>query len=357
MSAPVAASAPSIADRAVKRRRVLDLLDRRGAASIVLRSHTAVAWYLDGARTHVSLAGDPVVAVVVRPDGDELRVFDNEADRLAAEEFGPSLDLAVTRVPWHDALVPGGAADLDEADAAADLRVARASLLPAELARYRALCREVAEALTDAAAAARPTDAERDVAARLAADLVARGIDPLVTLVAGRSRLAHRHPLPTASAIGDRAMLVVCGRRNGLIANSTRWVRWGASPSEADASRRILDVEAAFLAGTWVGATVGEAFAAGIAAYGRAGFDPGEWRRHHQGGAAGYAGRDPRGTPAVMDPVQVDQAFAWNPTAPGAKVEDTMLVRADGIEVLTVDPRWPTIRVAGRERPIELERE
>jgi Xaa-Pro aminopeptidase len=356
MSAPVAASAPSIVDRAVKRRRVLDLLDRRGAASIVLRSHTAVAWYLDGARTHVSLAGDPVVAVVVRPDGDELRVFDNEADRLAAEEVGPSLDLAVTRVPWHDVLVPGGAADLDEADAAADLRVARASLLPAELARYRALCREVAEALTDAAAAARPTDAERDVAARLAADLVARGIDPLVTLVAGRSRLAHRHPLPTASPIGDRAMLVVCGRRNGLIANATRWVRWGASPSEADASRRILDVEAAFLAGTWVGATVGEAFAAGIAAYGRAGFDPGEWRRHHQGGAAGYAGRDPRGTPAVTDPVQVDQAFAWNPTAPGAKVEDTMLVGAGGIEVLTVDPRWPTIRVAGRERPIELER-
>jgi Xaa-Pro aminopeptidase len=262
----------------------------------------------------------------------------------------------VTRVPWHDVLVPGGAADLDEADAAADLRVARASLLPAELARYRALCREVAEALTDAAAAARPTDAERDVAARLAADLVARGIDPLVTLVAGRSRLAHRHPLPTASPIGDRAMLVVCGRRNGLIANATRWMRWGASPSEADASRRILDVEAAFLAGTWVGATVGEAFAAGIAAYGRAGFDPGEWRRHHQGGAAGYAGRDPRGTPAVTDPVQVDQAFAWNPTAPGAKVEDTMLVGAGGIEVLTVDPRWPTIRVAGRERPIELER-
>ena len=356
MSVRAAASAPSIVDRAVKRRRVLDLIDRRGVDSIVLRSHTAVAWYLDGARTHVSLAGDPVAAVVVRPDGDELRVFDNEADRLAAEELGPSLDLAVTRVPWHEALVPTGAADLDEVDAAADLRVARASLLPAELARYRALCREVAEVLTDAAAAARPTDAERDVAARLAADLVARGIDPLVTLVAGRSRLAHRHPLPTAASIGDRAMLVVCGRRNGLIANATRWVRWGASPSEADAARRILDVEAAFLAGTWVGATVGEAFAAGIAAYGRAGFDPGEWRRHHQGGAAGYAGRDPRGTPAVTDPVQVDQAFAWNPTAPGAKVEDTVLVRADGIEVLTVDARWPTTSVGGLDRPVELDR-
>ena len=62
-------------------------------------------------------------------------------------------------MPWHDVLVPAGAAELDEADAAAELRAARASLLPAELARYRALCREVAEVLTDAATAApiRPT--------------------------------------------------------------------------------------------------------------------------------------------------------------------------------------------------------
>jgi hypothetical protein len=33
-----------------------------------------------------------------------------------------------------------------------------------------------------------------------------------------------------------------------------------------------------------------------------------------------------------------------------------VLVRGDGIEVLTVDPRWPTARVAGRDRPIELDR-
>ena len=211
--------------------------------------------------------------------------------------------------------------------------------------------------LTDAATAARPDDAERDVAARLAADLVARGIDPLVTLVAGRSRLAHRHPLPTAAPIGDRAMLVVCGRRHGLIANATRWVRWGASAADADAERRILDVEAAFLAGTWVGATVGEAFAAGIAAYGRARIRPrtsGAVTTRAARRATRAATRGAR--PPVTDPVQVDQAFAWNPTAPGAKVEDTVLVRADGIEVLTVDPRWPTTRVAGRDRPIELDR-
>jgi Xaa-Pro aminopeptidase len=228
--------------------------------------------------------------------------------------------------------------------------------LPGELARYRALCREVGEALTDAALGADPGDTERSVAARLAGDLVARGIDPLVTLVAGRARLGHRHPLPTDSPLGDRAMLVVCGRRHGLIANATRWVRFApADPAETDAARRILRVEAAFLDATVPGVTLGEVFAAGIAAYAANGFSTDEWRRHHQGGAAGYAGRDPRAMPGIADVLQPRQAFAWNPTAPGAKVEDTVLVGPDGIEVLTLDPRWPTTRVGLLDRSLELE--
>ncbi|WP_248305408.1 M24 family metallopeptidase [Agromyces sp. H66] len=354
-SESTAVPGPVAADRAVKRERMLELLGRFGAESIVLRSHTAVAWYLDGARTHVSLAADPVAAVVVRRDRDEVRVFANEAERLLAEELGEASGFDLVQVPWHDPLTPPGLAELDEADAAADLRAARASLLPGELARYRALCREVAEVLTDAATSADPHDSERDVAARIAADLVARGIDPLVTLVAGRSRLGFRHPLPTGAALGDRAMLVACGRRHGLIANATRWVRWGGDV-DREAERRIHQVEAEFFAGTRIGGTIGEAFAAGIGGYGAHGFDPEEWRRHHQGGAAGYAGRDPRGTAQVADRVQADQAFAWNPTAPGVKVEDTVLVRTSGIEVLTVDRRWPTAQVNGIDRPIELHR-
>ncbi|GEM_PF-176680 len=351
-----AGDAPVAADRAVKRRRLLELLDERGADRLLLTSATALSWYLDGARVHVSLAGDPIAAVVVGREGDEWRVFANEADRLLAEELPHDPAATLTRVPWHEPLAADLPGALREPDVSAELRAARASLLPGELARYRALCREVAEVLTDAAAAAHPEQSERDVAATLAAGLAARGIDPLVTLVAGRSRLVHRHPLPTAAPIGDRAMLVVCGRRHGLIANATRWLRFGAAdPAEADAERRILEVEAAFLDATVPGAALGDAFAAGIAAYRASGFAADEWRNHHQGGAAGYAGRDPRAVPGIADRVQPGQPFAWNPTAPGAKVEDTVLVGPDGVDPLTVDPRWPTTRVAGRIRPITLQ--
>ncbi|MCS5716265.1 peptidase M24 [Herbiconiux sp. CPCC 205716] len=418
------------ADRLVKRARLLELLGGRGAEGLILSSHAAVTWYLDGARTHVSLMGDPVAAVVVRPGGDEIRVFENEAERMLAEELHPDDAAHVTRVPWHEPLLPvlpsaptppvaaapvaqsavaarvgsrEGAARLgliSEGDVATELRAARASLLPGELGRYRRLGAEVAEVLTDVALAVTPGSSEREAAAVLAGALVARGIDPVVVLVSGDARVRHRHPLPTDGPLGRRAMLVVCGRRHGLIANATRWVAWepavgpdaeaaggrgggvgvvvpagdagaaggrgggaglvvtnGASRSAVgDTERRVLEVEARFFDATVPGATVGEVFAAGVAAYAEAGFEAGEWRRHHQGGPTGYAGRDPRATFGVDDVVQENHAFAWNPSAPGAKVEDTVLVTSAGIEPLTDDPRWPVEVVAGRRRPVALRR-
>jgi Xaa-Pro aminopeptidase len=344
---------------------MLALLDARGIETILLTSHGAVSWYLDGARTHVSLTGEPVVAVAVRPDGDELFVFANEADRLIAEELGEADAALVHRVPWHQPLVPTIAGALHESDLADELRAARASLLPAELARYRALCAEVASVLTDVATATSPDLRERDAAAALAAALVARGIDPLVVLVAGDGRAHYRHPLPTETRLGGYAMLVACGRRNGLIANATRWVQWepantgrpgrarGGGPSSA-AALRILEVEARFLEATRPGVRIGDVFAAGTAAYAEHGFEADEWQRHHQGGAAGYAGRDPRGMMSTDDLVQQNHAFTWNPTAPGTKVEDTVLVNSSGVEVLTVDERWPVVEVAGRARPVPL---
>ena len=346
-------------DRAAKRQRLLGVLDAAGAERLVLTTHGAIGWYLEGARTHTSLAGDPLLAVVVDREGDTVVVYDNERERLEREELPAGLD--IVEVPWHAPLasaLPNGPLVAREADVAPLLRAARASLLPAELERYRSLCRESAEAVTRVLLEVRPDDTERQVAAALGALLVARGIDPLVLLVAGRERLGHRHPLPTDAALGDRAMVVVCGRRHGLVANLTRWVRFGpARPGERDADERIREVEAAFFAATAPGTRLNEVFAAGIAAYAANGFDPDEWRRHHQGGAAGYNGRDPRATPHVADVVQLGQPFAWNPSAPGAKIEDTVLLAADGMEVLTADAAWPTVTVAGLERPIEMERE
>lgn len=347
-------TSPSRDDRLAKRDRLAAVRAAAGAPAVLLTSHEAIAWYLDGVRTHVSLAGPPVLAVRAADDGDTLYVAANEADRLVAEEVLPADAERIVRVPWQTppAVAAAGAGPAaTEQELAGPLRAARTPLLPAETSRYRALGAETAAAMTDAAGILTPRDTERDAAAALSTQLLRRGIHPLVVLVAGRSRLRHRHPLPTDAPLGDRAMLVVCGRRHGLIANATRWV---GEPGADDA--RILEVEAAFLAASRPDARLDEVFAAGCGAYGAAGFAPDEWQRHHQGGPTGYAGRDPRATSETTDVVTAAHAFAWNPSAwtdsgGASKVEDTVLVGLEGIEVLTVDPRWPAMEHAGLARP------
>ncbi|MFE6735408.1 M24 family metallopeptidase [Microbacterium sp. NPDC057650] len=318
---------------------------------LVLTSHEAISWYLEGARTHVSLAGPPIAAVRAAEDGDTIFVAANEADRMIAEELLPEDAALVVRVPWQvpPAVSAAEAGGVAEADVAAPLRAARASLLPAERERYRMLGRETAEVLTDVLRGARSAQTEQALAGAVAGALAARGIDPLVVLVAGEGRLGYRHPLPTAAPLGERAMVVVCGRRHGLIANATRWVGGPGADDE-----RVLAVERAFLEASVPGIRLNAALAAGVRGYAAHGFDADEWRRHHQGGPTGYAGRDPRATEATDDLIVDGQAFAWNPTVPGGKVEDTMVRDGAGWEVLTMDSRWPAVDHAGLLRPVAM---
>jgi Xaa-Pro aminopeptidase len=347
-------------DRDAKRQRVLDILDAKGHDALLLTSHTALTWYLDGSRMHISLAGDPVAALLVDRTGEHLITFNNEAERLAAEELPTGVELHT--VPWHGQLtdavgaLAGPGEPLAEKAVAVELRAARQPMLPGESARYARLCADAARAMTDVLSRATPDTTEFEVASALAARIVAAGAEPLVLLCNGSSRSAFRHPLATHSPLGRRAMAVVCARRHGLVANLTRWVRFDAgTPEELDAEERIAAVEADIFAATVPGARLGGIFGEIQAAYVRHGFGADQWTLHHQGGPAGYAGRDPRATAATDDVVVPNQTFTWNPSGPGVKIEDTVQLAAAGTSVLTLDPRWPAADINGLPRPLTLQ--
>jgi Xaa-Pro aminopeptidase len=342
---------PDASDRRIKRERLIAILDKTSAASLALTSSAAISWYLDGARVHVNVAGDPIIWVRVSRDRDEVFVTSNELPRLIREELPQDIELNVRY--WYS--------NFDASDSVPEiiidneLRDARRNLLPYEVVRYQALAGEAAHVMTDALSRSSPTMTERGLAASVAGQLIERGADPLVLLVAGASRLNLRHPLPTDAPLGRRALLVVCARQHGLIASASRWVAFGAPNSiESEGEARIARVEAAILDATVPGANLGSILSIAERAYPDNGFSNDEWKSHHQGGATGYATRDPKATPASRSRVVSGQAFAWNPTAIGAKIEDTILVSERGIEVLTVDDRWPTTTVAGRARPTTL---
>jgi Xaa-Pro aminopeptidase len=146
-------------------------------------------------------------------------------------------------------------------------------------------------------------------------------------------------------------MLVFCARRHGLFANLTRFVYF--RPPSAEERRLAADVarvEAAGFRASRPGVTLGAVYGAMVEAYAACGH-PGAEAFHHQGGSCGYGARDDVATPGSKVVLQPSNAMAWNPSLPGAKIEDTVVLRDGGLKILTVDPRWPTFDVDGRARP------
>jgi antitoxin VapB len=345
--------------------------------TVVLREPANLAWLL-GARVNVPQTLDTAcLDVVVHLDGGEdaqpaVTVVTNaiEAPRLRDTELAgldTVCDLTWDVVPWwepRDGRLPsgprvGGDRPLPGcAVVGADLAPLRRRLTAHQQDLLTEVCRDAATAATAAALTVTPRTTGYAAAGELARQLLERELDPIVLLVGGADRLVtHRHPLPLAEPLGPRAMLVACGRRHGLVASVSRIISFAPLDDEQhDAYGRLLRVEQVLLDASRVGARLGDVVSAGCAAYGKQGFDPDEWHRHHQGGLSGF---QPREFPAhsSSDVVLEDGAVvAWNPSGAGWKVEDTTLVLPDGPRTLVTDERWPCLEVGGRHRPDVLVR-
>jgi antitoxin VapB len=81
---------------------------------------------------------------------------------------------------------------------------------------------------------------------------------------------------------------------------------------------------------------------------------PDEWKKHHQGGTAGYEPREYLSVPGSTDRVAAGQVYAWNPSITGYKSEDTILIGDAKNEVLTEMSDWPYLTVDGINRPAIL---
>jgi len=157
----------------------------------------------------------------------------------------------------------------------------------------------------------------------------------LVATSEGRMNL-YRHPIPHGGVLGRRTMLVVCAERGGLYANLTRILDFEEPDPETarrqkacDAILRRMKEEA-----TRRDYTLAEALAECRRFYAEEGFPDG-WRDHHQGGMTGYASREVVATPETRQRIEAGQAFAWNPSLPGAKAEETFILTGTGLEVIT----------------------
>jgi len=345
-------------------------LTETGAQGVRLRGTDWFAWATAGGSNTVLLAAETGVAeVLVTPQDAWILTDEIEAQRLKDEELPANFQVQVS--PWAEAEIResfvkeatnSGKILSDrptnhQDSLPASLLYHKCSLVSSEIERYRRIGRLASEAMTEVMTSAKPTWTEYQLAGAGAEALWARGLHPAVTLVAGERRLPlYRHAMPTKEAIGKRAMMVFCARGYGLYANLTRFISFGAMPAEqAELHRHVREVEAQVLHLCHPGKRLNAVYEAIGQAYTEHGY-PQAIREHHQGGTTGYLAREIVATPASTDALAEGIAVAWNPSLPGAKIEDTFVITAErGLENLTYDPNWPSVEVEGRDRPIPLQ--
>ena len=337
------------------------MLAEQNLDAMLLRRVSSFAWATCGAASYVNTAAtEGVGSLLITPAGRYLVTDNIEAPRFEKEEQLKVQGWDFQVHLWHEqpdviARLTGKlklGADVPYPGAmnlSSQVARLRARLTPEEGQRYRQVGRLCSEAMEAAIQGVKPGQNEQEIAAILGGETQKRGVQPIVVLIATDERVFNfRHPLPTDKQLEHYAMLVLCGRKAGLVISMTRLVHFGELPEELKRKAEAVSfVDAAFIAGTRPGRTTGDVLQDGIDAYGRAGF-PNEWNLHHQGGAAGYEAREYFATPGSADPISEGQVYAWNPSIAGTKSEDTILVGAEGNELLTAIPGWPTTTVSVR---------
>jgi Xaa-Pro aminopeptidase len=348
-----------LADRQTK---LTAFLDEHNLDAVWFARPNSFAW-LTGSSNVVD-RGSPLGVAAAGYDRERgFRVLTNtiEAPRLRTEVLPD--EFSVTAVDWYtDSLADLVAAE-SSTPAAADFDVRgleqpdfstlRQPLAPFDIDQYRTLGREAAAAVESVCRELSPSQTEQSTAVDVRTALETQGIEAPVVLVGGGERARqYRHYTPTDAQLGDYVLVSVTAQRGGLYASATRTVAFDPPDWLGERSRAAARVEVSALAATQQaardGSTAGDVFERIQQAYAAVGF-PDEWTRHHQGGAAGFAGREWIATPTHSAPVIEPQGYAWNPTVQGTKSEGTVLVTTDTIGPLMMTDSWPTHSISAVE--------
>ena len=357
-----------------KLERIRQLLDASDLDGILLRRTDNFAWATCGSDSHINTADSMGIASLLITRTDRFLVTNNiETSRLMQEEGLAEQGWELKVSHWFEGddqlsnltrrmKLGADTSFPNTLNLSGEIASLRSQLTHEEGNRYRELGKLCAQGMRQAIDVVKPGMSEFEIAGALAQSVESKGVQVVVNLVATDERIfSYRHPLPTDKQLQKYAMLVLCGRKWGLICSVTRFVHFGILPDEIrHKAEAVARIDAEMIAATRPGKTFGDVFSHAQSIYAAVGYSD-EWHLHHQGGSAGYAPREVTATPTSSEPILVGQAFAWNPSITGTKSEDTILVGEGSNEIITGMVDWPGIEVQVGEqvimRPAILEKE
>lgn len=331
------------------------LLKQKKLDALLLTKRDSFSWFTQGKSNFVLQTTDYGVAYLYVTDKVVTCITSsNEVKRFAEEEFKNS-SVNIESCSWDvdlddftDQFLKGivGSDDGREKtiDISHDLKELRSSLSETEQEKYYTLGQSAAKIVEHVCATCEPGMTEYEIASLVAQKCIADRINPVCLLVATDDRIDnYKHPIPTNKKLENTLMIVLGAERDGLNVSLTRFVSFRPLSEKKQSNNYSLAyIHASLINSTRVGASFSEIFKNLVSLYNEQGFNN-EWLNHHQGGPTGYACRETIVTSRSVESVRNHQAFAWNPSLPGLKSEETIVVNGRNHSILTRTKDWPTI--------------
>ncbi|MDR0578180.1 MAG: aminopeptidase P family N-terminal domain-containing protein [Candidatus Accumulibacter sp.] len=344
----------------IKLERLRSLMRRKELDGIFLKRQDDFAWLSCGGRNYVGAGDLGNCGLLVTADGHHAITNTIEAPRMLAEENLGQLGFAVRAGAWHDAafearsleaLVPGGRVgrDFGGNDIAGEIKELRLELTEGEIGRYREAGTLASRVMEETGCGIRPGETEYAIAARIMRGMEEYGLELVSCMVAADERIVgYRHPLPTGKRVEKRVQIGGNFKFKGLIVCMTRYVNFASVSDELRRQYRANQrIDCIYMANSIPGESYQRPLLAGKAAYEELGYGA-EFDKHHQGGPIGYAGRDYRVDFTVKGTIHERQAFCWNPSITGTKSEDTVIVSAAGVEMISRPIIFPKVDIEAR---------
>lgn len=351
----------------------MQMLSAENLGGVLLNALHNFAWATGGKSNGINLSTENGACFLfICRNGKKFVLSNNiEIQRILTEEIS-SEDFEPVEFSWQDekssgnlifeqakTLVASGEKIASDLILHSEIRpienlisLCRYDLTETEIARFRKLGKDAGIALGNALKTINPGESEIEIARKTRSELAKFGINAVVTLVGADERIEkYRHPVPTENIWKKVLLIVVCAKREGLIASLSRIVCIGEIPGELQRKTEAAAyVFAKLLSATKQGKTGAQLYETAVRAYAEKGF-PDEINLHHQGGAAGYKTRDWVIHPKSVEMVFPNQAFAWNPSITGTKAEETALVSNGEVEIITATPDFPllSVEIDGKE--------
>lgn len=331
---------------------IRDYLALRGAKGLHLEQAENFAWLTGGMKNYVTLNNvQTECAILVTPERAYVVSPHSELQRLDVQ-----LPAGVFEIVAHDwdvgpvevvAKIVGSDRFLtdSEQETAHYLCDQRVVLNENEQYRLGKLGSLTAEVLEEGLRGARPEMSEQELAARIAYELMSRGVEPVLVIVSGEANFRSHHNISGEGEVGAICMGIVCAKLEGLVVSMTRMVSFQDDKRLWEQMKLNTALDAAVINATRYSETVGEAFERLVAFYDEFGLAD-EWRKLHQGGIVGYRLKEYFASRRSTVPLRDGMAFAWNITISGTKSEDTFLLRDGRMHWITSwkGSEWPVFK-------------